>query len=102
MTHSLDATPSTIDRIRHDLVDLKMPRAGRGRSGRDVGWDSFEVVFVKIAARLRARGYDDAMRMSPGQLVFHSRLLDELDDADFTEAALATLLAQAAAQGAER
>ncbi|MCZ8099236.1 MAG: IS21-like element helper ATPase IstB [Burkholderiales bacterium] len=27
MTNSLDVTPSTIDRIRHDLVGLKMPRA---------------------------------------------------------------------------
>ncbi len=27
MTNSLDATPSVIDRIRHDLVGLKMPRA---------------------------------------------------------------------------
>lgn len=27
MTTSLDITPSTIDRIRHDLVGLKMPRA---------------------------------------------------------------------------
>jgi len=27
MTASLDITPSTIDRIRHDLVGLKMPRA---------------------------------------------------------------------------
>ena len=27
MTASLDQTPSTIDRIRHDLVGLKMPRA---------------------------------------------------------------------------
>src|SRR3954452_18854690 len=27
MTASLDATPSMIDRIRHDLVGLKMPRA---------------------------------------------------------------------------
>ena len=27
MTGALDATPSTIDRIRHDLVGLKMPRA---------------------------------------------------------------------------
>lgn len=27
MTSSLDATPSAIDRIRHDLVGLKMPRA---------------------------------------------------------------------------
>lgn len=27
MTNALDTTPSTIDRIRHDLVGLKMPRA---------------------------------------------------------------------------
>ena len=27
MTNSLDITPSAIDRIRHDLVGLKMPRA---------------------------------------------------------------------------
>lgn len=27
MTGALDTTPSTIDRIRHDLVGLKMPRA---------------------------------------------------------------------------
>lgn len=27
MTNALDNTPSTIDRIRHDLVGLKMPRA---------------------------------------------------------------------------
>ena len=27
MTNSLDVTPSTIDRIRHDLIGLKMPRA---------------------------------------------------------------------------
>lgn len=27
MTSALDTTPSTIDRIRHDLVGLKMPRA---------------------------------------------------------------------------
>ncbi|WP_292598099.1 ATP-binding protein [Mesorhizobium sp.] len=72
MTNALDTTPSTIDRIRHDLVGLKMPRAlealdatlRRIEQGEIDGIEAFDHLLVEELTRRESRRIKAGLMMA--------------------------------------